>query len=123
MPGAYVIATAQGDYDPVVLDPVGVKAVARAVRAWRIAAPDAARLLGVSERTWSGMKAEAWTGALTEDQRWRVSALVGIYKGLHLYFGDELADKWVKMPNRGPLFESRTPLRFMLDGGLPALLA
>lgn len=103
-------------------DAVAVKAMVRVFKAWRLGIPDAARLAGVSERTWSRMKGEAWPGALSHDQRLRASAIVGVYKGLHLYFGDDLADKWVKMRNRGPLFEGSTPVEHMLDGGLPAII-
>ena len=52
----------------------------------------------------------------------RASALIGLYKGLHLYFGDELADRWVKLPNSGPLFEGLAPVDFMQQGGLPAIM-
>ncbi|AKI01455.1 Protein of unknown function (DUF2384) [Hoeflea sp. IMCC20628] len=53
----------------------------------------------------------------------RVSAVTGLYKGLHLYFSDELADRWVTMRNTGPLFDGRTPLEAMIEGGLPTILA
>ncbi len=101
---------------------VAVKAIVRVFKAWRLGIPDAARLAGVSERTWSRMKGEAWPGTLSHDQRLRASAIVGVYKGLHLYFGDDLADKWVKMRNQGPLFEGSTPVEYMLDDGLPAII-
>lgn len=104
-------------------DPVAVKAVSRVFKAWRVSAPDAARLAGVSERTWSRMKGEAWSGSLSDDQRTRAGAIVRLYKGLHLYFGEDLADKWVRMPNKGPLFEGATPVAYMTQGGLPAILA
>ena len=52
----------------------------------------------------------------------RASALVGLYKGLHLYFGADLADTWVSLPNRGPLFQGNSPVDFMTAGGLPAIM-
>jgi hypothetical protein len=52
----------------------------------------------------------------------RASGLVGVYKGLHLYFSDELADQWVQMPNQGKLFNGSIPAAFMVSGGLPAIL-
>jgi len=36
------------------------------------------------------MRAGEWVGILTEDQRCRASGVVGLYKGLHLYFSDDL---------------------------------
>ena len=68
------------------------------------------------------MKAGGWTGRLGKDQLLRVSALVGIYKALHLYFDDELADRWPRLPNTGSLFGGRTPLDAMRAGGLPTIL-
>lgn len=104
------------------MDDVAVKALARAFKAWRVNIPDAAALVGVSERTWSRMKNDDWSGTLSHDQRLRASGLIGLYKGLHLYFNDTLADRWVKMRNRGPLFLGATPLEYMVEGGLPAIL-
>ena len=83
---------------------VTVMALARVFAAWRIGAPIGARLAGVSERTWGRRKGAEWTGSLPKDELMRASGLIGLYKALHLYFGDDLADKWPKMANRGPLF-------------------
>lgn len=102
---------------------VAVKALRRVFAAWGVPGADAAHLAGVSERTWSRMKAEAWSGKLDADCLTRASALIGLYKALHLYFGDELADRWPRLPNRGPLFGGLTPVAHMIEGGLPAILA
>ena len=51
------------------------------------------------------------------------SALIGLDKALHLNFGDALADRWPRLPNRGPLFGGLSPVEHMRDGGLPAILA
>lgn len=104
-------------------DAVAIGALLRLFTAWGVPGVEAARLAGVSDRTWSRMKAGAWTGSLTEDQLTRASALVGLYKALHLYFTDDLADRWVRLPNRGPLFGGETPAAHMARGGLPAILA
>ncbi|MEO8883232.1 MAG: hypothetical protein ABI377_07485 [Devosia sp.] len=37
----------------------------------------------------------------------RVSALVGIFKGLRLLFSQPLSDEWVRLPNQGPLYAGR----------------
>jgi uncharacterized protein (DUF2384 family) len=109
--------------EPPFSDAVAVKALARVLKAWGVKGPEAAKLAGVSDRTWSRMKSEGWTGSLSQDQRFRASGLVGLYKGLHLYFSDALADQWPRMPNRGPLFQGQSPVDFMVEGGLPAILA
>ena len=51
----------------------------------------------------------------------RISYLLGIYKALHILYGDKLADEWVNLPNTNLIFEGRTPLAYMLGGGLPAM--
>jgi hypothetical protein len=105
------------------LDAVAVKAIVGVFKAWHTPAPESAKLAGVSERTWSRMRAQQWIGNLTEDQRVRASAIVGLFKGLHLYFGDDLADRWPRMRNKGPLFHGDTPVEYMIHGGIPAMLA
>ena len=50
---------------------------------------------------------------MSQDQLTRVSALVGLFKGLHLLFADATADEWVRRPNSGPLF---------VGGGIPTML-
>jgi uncharacterized protein (DUF2384 family) len=98
-------------------------ALARVFAAWRIPAPISAKLAGLSERTWGRRKNEQWMGTLSQDELMRASGLIGLYKALHLYFGDELADKWPRMANGGPLFRGSTPVGFMIDGGVPAIIA
>ena len=108
-------------FDPKWVESVGLKAFSRVMNVWKIRNADAAVLLGVSPRTWSRAK----TGGdvrLTSDSLDRISAVVGIYKGLHLYFSDALADRWVRLENEGPPFQGRAPLAYM-TGSLPNLLA
>jgi uncharacterized protein (DUF2384 family) len=102
---------------------VAAKAVARIAEAWRLRNEEAAAVLDVSPRTWNRMKTGHWTGRLSRDQLLRASGIVGLYKALHLYFSDRLADDWVRLPNAGPAFANRSPLDAMIDGGLPAILS
>jgi hypothetical protein len=37
-------------------------------------------------------------------------------------FADEMSDRWPKLPNSGALFERRSPVEAMIDGGIPAML-
>ena len=106
----------------VTTDAVAVKAISRVFKAWRLNGGRAATLAGVSERTWTRMSSGTWSGTLSQDQLLRASAIVGLYKSLHLYFGPDLADAWVSIKNRGPLFEGSSPLDFMIAGGLPAIV-
>lgn len=108
--------------DPERTAAVALKAFSRVTDAWRVRNADAARLLGVGERSWSrAKKGEAIR--LSADGLDRVSAVVGVYKGLHFYWDEPLADRWVSLPNDGPPFLGRAPLAYMTEGGLQALLA
>jgi hypothetical protein len=100
----------------------GLAAFRRLTGLWALSNEEAAALLDVTERTWSRMKKPGWTGRVSQDQLLRLSALVGLYKALHLYFSDTLADRWPGRPNTGPLFKGASPVAFMLSGGLPAIM-
>ncbi len=102
---------------------VAAKAYSRIAEAWRLRNEDAAGLLDVSARTWNRMKTGEWTGRLSRDQLLRASGLIGLYKALHLYFGEALADEWVRLPNSGPSFANRRPVDVMISDGLPGILA
>ncbi len=52
------------------------------------------------------------------DRITRISFMVGIYKALHILYGDQLADAWVRLPNKNLIFGGRSPLQYMLTGGL-----
>ena len=99
-----------------------VKAVLRLVDAWGNSNAEGAALLGVSESTWDRMKAGRWEGVLSQDQLTRASALIGVFKGLHLLFADNMADRWPMLENRGPVFDRKTPVQAMIEGGIPRML-
>ena len=97
------------------------KRSSRSAKAWDLSNAEASALLGVSASTLDRMKRGA-RPTLSQDQLTRVSALVGVYKGLHLLFADETADEWARRPNRGPLFDRETPIEAMIEGGIPRML-
>jgi hypothetical protein len=76
----------------------------------------------VSPSTWDRIRQGRWHQTLTQDQFMRASALIGIYKALHLLFADDLADQWPALRNKGPLFENLTPVESMIEGGIPQML-
>jgi hypothetical protein len=105
------------------LTPAAVSGVVRLAALWRLTGAETCTLIGdVSERTWFRMKKGAWDGVLSQDSLTRISALIGIFKGLRLLFSEKLADEWVRLPNKGPLFGGRRPLDVMIEGGIPKLL-
>lgn len=105
------------------LTPAAVDAMVRLTEIWRLTSAEVCALLGdVSERTWFRMKKGGWSGALSQDTLTRISALLGIFKGLRLLFSEPLSDEWVRLPNKGPLYGGRRPLEAMIEGGIPKML-
>lgn len=105
------------------LTPAAVSGIVRLAAFWRLTSAEICTLIGdVSERTWFRMKKGAWDGVLSQDSLTRISALIGIFKGLRLLFSEKLADEWVRLPNKGPLYGGRRPLDVMIEGGIPKLL-
>ena len=93
----------------------------RLAERWKLRDEDARELLG-------GLSSSAYyewkknTGRVLEvDRITRISYLIGIYKALHILYGDKLADEWVKLPNTNAIFGGRTPLDYMMAGGLLAM--
>ena len=111
-----------GEIDRAKLSPVALKAYRRLVDAWGLTGQQAAALLDVSTSTWERLKPEGKGKALSQDQMTRISALVGIYKGLHLLFADGMADRWPGLDNKGPLFGRASPIEAMIRGGIPHML-
>jgi len=105
------------------LEAVALKAYARIADAWSLSLREAAGLADMSESTWKRARKPGFTGELTKDQLLRLSALIGIYKSLELYFAEQLARTWFARPNTGPLFSGARPIDTAIDGGLPQILA
>jgi hypothetical protein len=89
--------------------------------AWKLRDEDARELLGgLSSSAWYEWKKNP-DRVLEVDRITRISYLLGIYKALHILYGDQLADEWVSLPNSNRIFGGRTPLAQMLAGGLLAM--
>jgi len=97
-----------------------IRAFFNIVGKWKLR-DEAARLLlgGISNGTFYAMK-KAPDRILGQDGLMRISYLVGIYKALHILYGEELADLWVQLPNKNAIFGGQPPLAYMNRGGLPA---
>ncbi|MDR5726163.1 MAG: DUF2384 domain-containing protein [Terriglobia bacterium] len=89
---------------------------------WKVRDEDARMLLGgISNGPFYEMKKNPKGKVLDVDRMFRVSYLLGIFKAINILHGQELADEWGQLPNSNPLFGGKTPLRYMIDGGLPAM--
>jgi hypothetical protein len=112
--------------DPAVrlrLSPAAIEGMVRLSAIWGLSAAESCLLLGdLSERSWFRMKKPESVLRLSPDVLTRISLLVGIFKGLRLLFSEPLADQWMRLPNKGPLFGGRRPLDVAIEGGIPKLL-
>jgi hypothetical protein len=89
---------------------------------WKVRDEDARILLGgISNGPFYEMKKNPKNKVLDVDRMYRVSYLLGIFKAINILHGQQLADEWVRLPNGNALFGGKTPLRYMIDGGLPAM--
>jgi hypothetical protein len=89
---------------------------------WKVRDEDAKMLLGgISNGPFYEMKKNPKDKVLDVDQMFRISYLLGIFKALNILHGQELADEWVRLPNTNVLFGGKSPLEYMIAGGLPAM--
>jgi hypothetical protein len=99
-----------------------LKAFFNIMARWQIRDEDARALLGgVSNGPFYEWKRDP-DRTLDTDRLTRISYLIGIFKALNILHGKRLADEWVRLPNRNPIFAGSTPLAYMIRGGLPAML-
>ena len=101
---------------------VAIRAFFNIAKAWNLQNEDQRALLGwPAESTFYNYKGGR-TGALAYDTLMRISLILGIYKDLHiLYPEDDLANRWVMLPNSNPLFGGRPAFALMKDGGMDGL--
>jgi uncharacterized protein (DUF2384 family) len=117
------LQTFANESDRARLTGTALRAYRSLSRHWGLNNTEASGLLGVSGSTWDRIKREDRSPApLSQDQLTRISALTGIFKGLHLLFADEMANRWPRLQNEGPLFGRRTPIEAMVEGGIPSMI-
>jgi hypothetical protein len=98
-----------------------LKAFFRIVDRWAIRDEGARFLLGgVSNGPYYTWKKQP-ERLLDADVLTRISYLIGVFKALNILYGEKLADEWVRLPNSNRIFSGRTPLDYMVRGGVPAM--
>ena len=102
---------------------VGLKAFGRIAEAWSLTVREAAALADMSDANWKQARKPGFSGELSRDQMLRLSALVGLYKALEIYFNPPLSGQWVKLANSGPEFDGQRPVDAMIHGGLPKIMS
>src|SRR5713101_4071112 len=104
------------------LSPSAAKAFLKIAELWELRDEDARQLLGgMSNGAFYELKRTS-RQALDQDRLTRVSVLAGVFKALNILYSKKLADRWIQLPNENPMFGGDTPLRYMVRGGLPAIL-
>jgi Protein of unknown function (DUF2384) len=98
-----------------------VKAFFNIASKWEIKDEEARELLGgLPSSSFYALKKNP-NKILDVDRITRISYLIGIYKALHILYGDTLAEKWLKLPNQNRLFNGASPLELMILGGILAM--
>jgi Antitoxin Xre-like helix-turn-helix domain len=99
-----------------------VSAFFKLARCWELPDEDARQLLGgVSNGVFYELK-RGQKKTLDQDKLTRISLLVGIFKALNILYSRKLADAWTNLPNSNPMFEGEAPLKYMIKGGVPAVV-
>ncbi|WP_117194230.1 MbcA/ParS/Xre antitoxin family protein [Rhizobium terrae] len=117
-----LVEAVQKKHDAERMAAVALKAFGNVMTEWNVPLGEAAALADMSESTWKRARKPGFSGGLTKDQMLRLSAMIGIYKALKLYFGDPIATRWMTLPNSGPLFDGRPPIDTLIEEGLPQFL-
>lgn len=100
-----------------------IKGFLRIVEKWKLRDADARLLLGgMSSGSFYSLKKEQHR-ALDQDTLTRISLLIGIFKALNILYSPKLADAWITLPNRNPMFQGASPLAYMLQRGQPGMVA
>lgn len=104
-------------FDPDELGSTALTAFFNITAAWRLGAEEERVLLGSPPRStffkWKSDRA----ARLSADTLERISYVMGIYKALHILLPtQEMADAWVKKPNKAPGFGGKPALERMLGG-------
>ena len=105
------------------LSPSAIKGFVRIMEKWGIRDRDARELLNnPSSGTYYGWKSQPRGKKLDQDTLTRISLIVGIFKALNILYSEKLADAWVTLPNRDPMFRGGTPLAYMIERGQPGMM-
>ena len=117
---APIIESNRGDAEK--LSGPGLRTFLNISQAWGLSNDEMRALLGwPSESTFYQYKLGK-CGTLAYDTLTRLSLIIGIYKALHILYPDEtLADSWIRLPNRNPLFGGRPAIELMANAGLDGL--
>ena len=129
---ASVIAGYSFDRSPDLTDPKkvreqlsgsAIKGFIKIAAKWDLTESQARGLLGgIASSTFHAWKSEPNAQKLSQDTLFRISLVIGIYKALLIYFGEEWADRWVTLENRlRSMFAGIAPIEYADSSGQPGM--
>ena len=96
------------------LSPDAVRTFFNIMARWKIRDADGRQLLGgISNGAYYALK-KGSDRTLDEDKLRRISYLVGIFKALNLLYSEDLADRWMQLPNKNRIFRGTTPHAYLI---------
>lgn len=109
--------------DRARLSPAAIGAIRMIAGFWGLDDAEAADLFGLSPEAWRSISSRGWEGALSADQMTRASVLIGVFRALNCIFADDMAHRWIRLPNSGPLFGGVSPMDVMRERGIAGMIA
>jgi hypothetical protein len=95
---------------------VALKAFFGITHKWKLTPEQERTLLGTTPATFYRWKKNK-DGSLTQDTLERISYVLGIYKALRILLpSEDAANRWIKKPNKAPLFGGKSALDKLLVG-------
>jgi hypothetical protein len=95
----------------------------RIADAWRLTGDQQRALLGWPPESTFYKYKSGQVGTLSFDTLMRISLAIGIYKDLHILYPEEdLANRWVQLPNSNAMFGGKPALALMTETGIDGLL-
>jgi hypothetical protein len=123
----YAFDTSANLSDPATrarLSRTAIKGFLRIMDHWGIKDPDARQLLGgISSGSYYSLKKDPIHRTLDQDTLIRISLLIGIFKALNILYSKSLADAWISLPNRNPMFRGTSPVAYMVQRGQPGMIS
>lgn len=107
---------------PVDLYGAALRVFFKIAAAWKLSEAEQKSILGQPTRSTLNAWRAGDIAMCDEDTLVRISHLLAIYRAIHTVFNvDDRADKWMRSPNKAPLFDGRSAIDRMADGNIKDL--
>ncbi len=108
--------------DAIEKSRVALRAFFKIARLWRLDQKEQLALLGQTDLPQLAQWAEGRGPILSEDTLERISYVLGIFQAINILLPTpELANAWVREPNKAPIFGGRSALDRMMAGNVSDL--